>query len=127
MQPLKPHFVGYQKAADTMYEIGEIFRVYERLKGTRNVIAGSKSGHEIMLLVQDDERDRVKDEISAITNKINEIMLHLPTAENFTTYCGYSCYPQHAASIEELIKNTSFFMCKIFYCNLLLNYLQIHE
>lgn len=102
------HFVGYQKAADTMYEIGEIFRVYERLKGTRNVIAGSKSGHEIMLLVQDDERDRVKDEISAITNKINEIMLHLPTAENFTTYCGYSCYPQHAASIEELIKNTSF-------------------
>lgn len=102
------HFVGYQKAADTMNEIGEIFRVYERLKGTRNVVSGSKSGHEIMLFVQEENKDRIKDELASILNQINAIMLRLPTAENFTAYCGYSSYPQHAVTIEDMVKNTSF-------------------
>ncbi len=102
------HFVGYQKAADTMYEIGEVFREYQKEKSSRNVICGSKSGHEVMLFVQEDSRDILKDDLSVISARINEIMLRLPTAENFTIYCGYSCYPQHAASMEEMVKNTSF-------------------
>ncbi len=102
------HFVGYQKAADTMNEIGEIFRVYENLKGSRNVVSGSKSGHEIMLFVQDEDKERIKTELASILNQINEIMLRLPTAENFTTYCGYSCYPQHAVTMDDMVKNTSF-------------------
>lgn len=102
------HFVGYQKAADTMNEIGEIFRVYERLKGNRNVVSGSKSGHEIMLFVQEEDKERMKNELASILNQINEIMLRLPTAENFTTYCGYSCYPQHAVTMDDMVKNTSF-------------------
>jgi len=102
------HFVGYQKSADTMAEIGGLFSALEKKLGSRNVLCGSKSGHEIMLFVQSEDKNSLKAELQELINNINGIMLHLPTAENFTTYCGYSCYPRHAASMDELVKNTSF-------------------
>lgn len=102
------HFVGYQKAADTMAEIGMILKDFEKLRNSRNVLCGKKSGHELVMLVQDFDRKEFKLDLQEISQKINAILLKLPTAETFTTYCGYSSYPHHAASVEEMVKNSSF-------------------
>lgn len=102
------HFVGYKRAADTMAEIGEIFREFEHKRGERKTIVGCKSGHELLLLMNDCELREVETSLNEIMSEINEVLLHLPTAETFTTYCGYSCYPQHSASCDELMKNTAF-------------------
>ena len=55
------HFVGYQKAADTMAEIGDIFKRYQKLRSERNVLCGCKSGHEFMVLAQDCDREDCHD------------------------------------------------------------------
>ena len=102
------HFVGYQKAADTMAEIGDIFKRYQKLRSERNVLCGCKSGHEFMVLAQDCERQEFKADLQNIITQIENILLKLATAENFTTYCGYSNYPRHAASADEMVKNSSF-------------------
>lgn len=103
------HFVGYQKAADTIADIGDIFKRYQKLRSERNVLCGRKSGQEFVFLIQDCEMDNLEEDIqNIIMSQINELLLKLPTAENFTAYCGYSCYPRQAASIDELIKNSGF-------------------
>ena len=102
------HFVGYQKAADTMAEIGDIFKRYQKLRSERNVLCGCKSGHEFLVLAQDCDRQEFKADLQNIITQIENILLKLATAENFTTYCGYSNYPRHAASADEMVKNSSF-------------------
>lgn len=102
------HFVGYQKAADTMAEIGEVFKNFQKEKGNNYVIAGCKSGHEFLIMVYDCEQKEMQNYLMKILSEINETLLRLATAENFVAYCGYSCYPQQASSMEELSKFTSY-------------------
>lgn len=102
------HFVGYQKAADTLSEIGDIFNNFQKSKGERDVITGCKSGHELLLLINDCEKNEVKGYLNDILSQINEVLLRLATTENFVSYCGYSCYPNQTKDLDQLMKFTSF-------------------
>lgn len=102
------HFVGYQKAADTVAEIGNIFTRYQNKMGERHIICGCKSGHEIVMFINDMELKDVQEALLTISNEINETLYHLATAENFMVYCGYSQFPLQAGSFDEMVKNTSF-------------------
>ena len=53
------HFVGFQKATDTMAEIGEVFRENGAQMMGHRVICGSRSSHEFMLFISecDDEKE----------------------------------------------------------------------
>lgn len=102
------HFVGYQKAADTMSDIGDIFKDFQHKMGEQYCTVGCKSGHEIMMLVHEVDYKDIQSYLSQITASINDILLRLATAENFTCFCAYSAYPQHASSLSELVKNTNF-------------------
>ena len=65
------HFVGLQKAAETMTEIGEVFRKNGAEMMGHRVICGTKSSHEFVLFISD--CDDVK-EVRTFLNKImNEI------------------------------------------------------
>ena len=102
------HFVGYQKATDTMTEIGNIFIEFQNKMGNRHVITGSKSGHEIVIMLSDYEQKDVHEYLKGLMEEVNETLLHLATAENFVVYCGYSVYPAHADFFDSMVKNTSF-------------------
>lgn len=100
------HFVGYQKAADTMAEVGEVFKHFQKKMGERYVSVGCKSGHEILLTMHECEPKDIQNYLTDLCNQVNEIMLRLATTENFTVFCGYSCYPTQSNSFEETLKNT---------------------
>ena len=102
------HFVGYQRSADTMAEIGEIFKSLEAKMGDRKIVSGCKSGHEIVLLVCDIDLDMVKNIFDDVVNDIRKVLSKLATTESFNVYCGYSSFPKHASDIDTMISNTNF-------------------
>ena len=103
------HFVGFQKATDTMAEIGEVFRENGAQMMGHRVICGSRSSHEFMLFISEcDDVKEVRRFLNKIMNEINMILLRLPTAETFTAYCGFACYDTHAKTFDELVKFTGF-------------------
>ena len=101
------HFVGYQKAADTMAEIGEIFKMYQRRMGERYVTLGCKSGHEIVVTTNEVDQKDIQGYLKDLMDRVNEILLKLPTSESFNVYCGYSSSVQGKA-IEDLVQFTNF-------------------
>ncbi|MCR4649701.1 MAG: EAL domain-containing protein [Lachnospiraceae bacterium] len=101
------HFVGYQKAADTMAEIGNIFKMYQKRMGERYVTLGCKSGHEFVVMTNEVESRDIQNYLLDIMNGINEIVLRLPTTENFSVYCGY-CSSLQGKHIEDMIQFTNF-------------------
>lgn len=101
------HFVGYQKAADTMAEIGNVFKMYQRRMGERYVTVGCKSGHEIVVMTNEVELKDIQRYLFELVNEVNEILLKLPTTENFVVYCGYSSSIQ-GRSVEDLVQFTNF-------------------
>lgn len=101
------HFVGYQKAADTMAEIGNVFKMYQKRMGERYVNLGCKSGHEFVVMTNEVEHNDIQNYLNEMMKEINEILLRLATTENFAAYCGYSS-SIHGKSIEELIQYTNF-------------------
>ncbi|MBR3040805.1 MAG: EAL domain-containing protein [Lachnospiraceae bacterium] len=103
------HFVGFQKATETMAEIGEVFRNNGAEMMGHRVICGSRSSHEFMLFISEcDDVKEVRQFLNKIMNEINVILLRLPTAETFTAYCGFACYDTHARTFDELVKYTGF-------------------
>ncbi len=103
------HFVGFQKATDTMMEIGEVLRNNGAEMMGHRVICGTRSNHEFMLFISEcEDVKEVRRFLNKIMNEINVILLRLPTAETFTAYCGFACYDTHAKSFEELVKYTGF-------------------
>ncbi len=103
------HFVGFQKATDTMAEIGEVFRSNGAEMMGHRVICGTRSSHEFMLFISEcDDVKEVRRFLNKIMTEINGILLRLPTAENFTAYCGFACYDTHASNFDELVKFTGF-------------------
>ena len=103
------HFVGFQKATDTMAEIGEVFRKNGAEMMGHRVICGTRSSHEFMLFISEcDDVKEVRQFLNKIMNEINMILLRLPTAETFTAYCGFACYDTHAKTFDELVKYTGF-------------------
>jgi EAL domain-containing protein (putative c-di-GMP-specific phosphodiesterase class I) len=101
------HFVGYQKAADTMAEIGNVFKMYQKKMGERYVTLGCKSGHEFVVMTNEVEFKDIQKYLNNIMVEINEILLKLPTTENFSVYCGYSS-TQQGKLIEDIIQHTNF-------------------
>lgn len=101
------HFVGYQKAADTMAEIGSIFKMYQRRMGERYVTVGCKSGHEIVVMTNEVELRDIQNYLSELMHEVNEVLLKLPTTENFVVYCGYSSSIQ-GRNVEDLVQFTNF-------------------
>ncbi len=101
------HFVGYQKAADTMAEIGNIFKMYQKRMGERFVTLGCKSGHEFVVMTNEVEFKDIQNYLNNIMVEINAILLRLPTTENFNIYCGYSS-SQQGKMIEDMIQFTNF-------------------
>ncbi|MCR5848372.1 MAG: EAL domain-containing protein [Lachnospiraceae bacterium] len=101
------HFVGYQKAADTMAEIGSILKMYKKRMGDRYVTLGCKSGHEFVVMTNEVDSKDIQRYLHEIMNEINEILLRLPTTENFSVYCGYSSSTQ-GKMIEDMIQFTNF-------------------
>ena len=101
------HFVGYQKAADTMSEIGDVFKMYQRRMGERYVTLGCKSGHEIVVTTNEVELKDIQHYLKDLMDRVNEILLKLPTSESFYVYCGYSSSLQ-GKSIEDLVQFTNF-------------------
>ena len=101
------HFVGYQRAADTMSEIGDIFKTFQKKMGERYVTLGCKSGHEFVAMINEVEHKDVQKYLADIMNDINSILLRLPTTENFNIFCGYCCSTQ-GKMIEEMIQHTNF-------------------
>ena len=101
------HFVGYQRAADTMAEIGNILKMYQKRMGERYVTLGCKSGHEFLVMTNEVELKDIQTYLKNIMEEINEILLRLPTAENFSIYCGYSSSSQ-GKLIDDLIQYTNF-------------------
>ena len=103
------HFVGFQKATDTMAEIGEVFRKNGAEMMGHRVICGTRSSHEFMLFISEcDDVKEVRKFLNKIMTEINMILLRLPTAETFTAYCGFACYDTHARDFDELVKYTGF-------------------
>ena len=103
------HFVGSQKAADTMAEIGEVFKSNGAEMMGHRVICGTRSSHEFMLFISEcDDVKEVRRFLNKIMNEINMILLRLPTAETFTAYCGFACYDTHASNYDDLVKYTGF-------------------
>ncbi len=103
------HFVGLQKAAETMTEIGEVFRKNGAEMMGHRVICGTKSSHEFVLFISEcDDVKEVRTFLNKIMNEINAILLMLPTAESFTAYCGFACYNTHADNYDDLIKYAGF-------------------
>lgn len=103
------HFVGLQKAGDTMAEIGEVFRKNGAEMMGHRVICGTRSSHEFVLFISEcDDVKEVRTFLNKIMNEINGILLRLPTAENFTAYCGFACYNTHADNYDDLIKYAGF-------------------
>jgi len=101
------HFVGYQKAADTMAEIGGIFKMYQKRMGERYVTLGCKSGHEFVVMTNEVEPKDIQIYLNQIMVDINEILLRLPTTENFNVYCGYSSSLQ-GKLLEDMVQFTNF-------------------
>ena len=103
------HFVGLQKASDTMAEIGEVFRKNGAEMMGHRVICGTKSSHEFVLFISEcDDVKEVRTFLNKIMNEINAILLRLPTAETFTAYCGFACYNTHAENYDDLMKYAGF-------------------
>ncbi|MBO4309487.1 MAG: EAL domain-containing protein [Lachnospiraceae bacterium] len=101
------HYVGYQKAADTMAEIGNILKMYQKRMGERYVTLGCKSGHEFVVMTNEVEARDIQAYLNNIMVEINQILLRLPTTENFNVYCGY-CSSSQGKNIEDLIQFTNF-------------------
>lgn len=101
------HFVGYQKAADTMNEIGEVFKFYQRRMGERYVTLGCKSGHEFVVMTNEVDFKDIQKYLKEIRDSVDEILLRLPTQENFSVYCGFSSSVQ-GKTLEDLIQFTNF-------------------
>ena len=103
------HFVGFQKATDTMAEIGDVFKKNGAEMMGHRVICGTRSSHEFMLFISEcDDVKEVRRFLNKIMTEINMILLRLPTAETFTAYCGFACYDTHAKTFDELVKYTGF-------------------
>lgn len=102
------HFVGYQKAADTMAEVGDVFKTFQRKMSEQYCTVGCKSGHEIVMLVHEVEYKDMFEYLEQLMAEVNGILAGLETAEPLNCFCAFSAYPQHASTLSELVKNTNF-------------------
>lgn len=101
------HFVGFQRAADTMAEIGNVFKMYQKRMGERFVTLGCKSGHEFLVMTNEVDFKDIQNYLMGLIEEINDILYRLPTSENFNVYCGYSSSSQGKV-FEELQHFTNF-------------------
>ena len=90
-----------------MAEIGNIFKMYQKRMGERFVTLGCKSGHEFVVMTNEVDLKDIHRYLHEIMVEINEILLRLPTTENFNVYCGYSSSLQ-GKLIEDMIQFTNF-------------------